>query len=255
MNTSVQYSGKDIYSCFFKLHSENKHQCNLCGILYSQHISRGYSNLKNHLDQCHSSNWKDIMKEFVADGKSTIDHYFTALVSDKAINIHSWLDWMSEDNLTYEFCTSKSTRKNVKLRPVSRNTLVKYRSRLFESVKQKIAQMLPKSFGIIIDGWTIDSSHYNAIYATFMERNVRCEILLSCNVAEEINDDTVFDENLSEEDKFFGFTAADWFDCIVNVLFQYGIEVNTDNFSSIVEFIVGDNCSVNQKLAKESGIC
>jgi hypothetical protein len=27
----------------------------------------------------------------------SIDHFFMALVSDKALHIHSWLDWMSED--------------------------------------------------------------------------------------------------------------------------------------------------------------
>jgi hypothetical protein len=191
---------------------------------------------------------------FLANGKGTIDNFFTALVSDKALNIHSWLDWMGQSNLPYAFCNSKCTRKYRKLKPVSRNTLVKYRNLLFESVQQKIAKKLPAKFGIVIDGWTIDSSHYSAIYATFMERNVRCELLLSCNVAEDIDEDTVFDENLRDEDKYFGFTAADWFDVIVNVLYQYNIETNVDNFNSIVEFIVGDNCSVNRKLASDLGI-
>ncbi len=84
---------KSTVASLIKLDAENKHQCNLCGLLYSQNISRGYTNLKNHLDICHSSDWNDVMKKIVGDGKGTIDHFLTASCSDKAITIHSLLKW------------------------------------------------------------------------------------------------------------------------------------------------------------------
>ena len=93
MTTETQFAGKDIDSCFFTRveNTENKHQCNLCGLTYSQNLMKGYTNLRAHMDQCHKSNWCDILKSYLylSSGKGTIDQFFTALDSDKAINIHS----------------------------------------------------------------------------------------------------------------------------------------------------------------------
>jgi hypothetical protein len=79
------------------------------------------------------------------------------------------------------------------------------------------------------------------------------EILLSCSVAEDINDDTEFVEDLDEEDKVFGFSADDWFDNIVDALGVYGVKLTVENCSNIIEFFSADNCSTNRSLSKKSG--
>ena len=74
------------------------------------------------------------------------------------------------------------------------------------------------------------------------------------NIDEDVDENTQFDENLLATMKHFGFTAADWFDIIVDTLTQFEVHVDADNFHQTIEFIDGDNCSTNQKLAIDIGI-
>ena len=44
----------------------------------------------------------------------------------------------------------------------------------------------------------------------------------------------IFDENLQESMKHFGFTAADWVDIIVDSLAQFGVNVETTIFAKLL---------------------
>ena len=61
-----------------------------------------------------------------------------------------------------------------------------------------------------------------AVFVNEVSPSVVQHILLACNVAEDITDDTEFVENLNEDDMVFGFSADDWFDIIVDALSEYG---------------------------------
>ena len=69
------------------------------------------------------------------------------------------------------------------------------------------------------------------------------EILLSCAVQEDIDETTEFVEDLDDDEKLFGFTAADIFDMICTSLVgNYEREdINVDTFNQFIEFISGDN--------------
>ena len=86
------------------------------------------------------------------------------------------------------------------------------------------------------------------------------EYLLGCNVGEDVDEETEFVDGLDDSDKSFGFTADDWFDVIIDVLWKYEIKhndvpINADNFNKIIEFITMDNCSTNRALARKSVGC
>ncbi|ETL28288.1 hypothetical protein L917_18140 [Phytophthora nicotianae] len=51
------------------------------------------------------------------------------------------------------------TRKNASLTPIAKNTLKRYLMRMIESVKARVAEEIPATFGIVLDGYTL--SRYN----------------------------------------------------------------------------------------------
>ena len=255
--STESFSGIDIFNCCFKTSAAdaNKHICNSCSTHVKCDIPKnGYSNLKTHLKTNHENEWKDWLKIFKNGGKGPMDKYFIG-TSDKAKNIYEWIEWIVDDNLPFSFCEKKTTRDKSKLKKMTIKTLKKYMSLLMEEVKTNIKSQLPPSFGLIIDGWSIGSDHYSGIFLVFFYEKLQevTEFMLSCNVAEDVDEDTEFDPDLPEALKKFGFTAADWFDVIVDVLQQYDLEVDVDNFKTIIEFIAGDNCSTNKKLANDAG--
>ncbi len=53
-----------------------------------------------------------------------------------------------------------------------------------------------------------------------------------------------------------GFSAADWCDVICICLNDedIGVDIDPNSFPFIVEFIVADNCSTNQRLCTDLGV-
>ena len=39
---------------------------------------------------------------------------------------------------------------------------------LAEKLKRAVSKLLPSTFGLVIDGWTLESEHYMAIFAPYM---------------------------------------------------------------------------------------
>eukprot|EP00918_Siedleckia_nematoides_P068503 GHVU01149252.1.p2 GENE.GHVU01149252.1~~GHVU01149252.1.p2 ORF type:complete len:428 (-),score=59.77 GHVU01149252.1:4483-5766(-) len=70
------------------------------------------------------------------------------------------------DNLPLTFVDKPLTRKNTCLRPVCYNTFVKWMRLVCTAVEEEIAKVLSEKFGIILDGWTEDGTHYVGLFAT-----------------------------------------------------------------------------------------
>jgi hypothetical protein len=259
----IEPPGKETYTCYFVALDpeacegrQNQHRCKACDSVFSQNIRSGFENLKKHLRAQHPE-WIEKVNEHIRGSvpRGMMDNWL-GTSTNKAKTIYEWIEWIVFDNLPFQFCEKETTRKKAKLASISRNTLKKYMALLQEEIKQIIRARLPKSFGLIIDGWSDTSYHFSAIFATFTEGewDEVVEFLLSCNIAEDFDEETDFDENLPENLKQFGFTAAGWFDILRDVLLDYGKEVDVDTFQELIDFICGDNCSVNKKLATDSGI-
>jgi hypothetical protein len=117
-----------------------------------------------------------------------------------------------EDNLPLSFCNKINSKKYAKLKPISSKTLKKYMAFAKDYVFQKIRERVPKTFGLIIDGWTIGSEHYYAIFITWTDTtndiHTVIEYLIYFGVADDVDEATIF-EDIDEEFKHFGLTAAD----------------------------------------------
>ena len=250
-------SASQMYACYWKLVDPvgEVHECNFCGQTRKQRMKNGYVNVWNHLKSNHLD-WERVLVVYNSNGRGPME-VFARQVTPKAMNLYGWMEWTLENDHSFRFCEKKQTRKYTNLSPVTRKTLMKYIKLTASAVRDKIGLLLPKSFGLVIDGWSLDSHHCSGVYAVFVNEaspSVVQEILLSCNVAEDIGDDTEFVEDLDEDDKVFGFSAYDWFDISVDALAEYGIKLTVDNCSNIIEFLAADNCSTNRCLSTKSGI-
>lgn len=249
-------NGKTMYAHFWDPvpNEPFKHKCKGCNNLRTCNIKKsGYNNLKDHMISQHPG-WEAILKAHVA-GNGPMDA-FVCQLSEKAINVFGWLDWIVDTNKPFTFCEEKKTRKYSKLKKISTKTLKKYMKLTADKVRDKMSATLPKSFGLVIDGWTINSDHYSCLFAVWTNpKSGKVEVMfLSCNVAEDITEDTVFDENLAEDEMHFGFSADDWFDIIVAALAEYEFEVDVDDIGDTVEFLCADNCSTNRALSRKTGM-
>jgi hypothetical protein len=46
-------------------------------------------------------------------------------------------------------------------------TLASYVTKLHQSVRASVTEILPEKFGLVLDGWTCGSRHYVAIFAVY----------------------------------------------------------------------------------------
>jgi hypothetical protein len=188
----------------------------------AQRDKTGYSNLKNHIVNCHP-NWKEeiamnYQPAFVATTK-------------KAQNVFSWFQWVIFENREFSFVEKQLTRQNSNLSPISVDTLVYYIEKLVPTVETKIAQELPTKFGLIIDGWSDHSMHYVGLFACYEDHGTnsgktKYPLLALAPLIDE--------ENLGAEShkSFIEATLAIFNKSVENVL-----------------FLVGDNAATNKSLA------
>ena len=282
MNEDVFSSNKNLYECYFITDEEDKdkYKCRECEKTLTQRKGTGYANLVSHVKSAHTDSWRDKVRSFVksAHTDSWRDKFrsfvngkningpmdkFVKQPSPKAKNIYGWLEWIIEDNLPLTFCNKVTSKKYANLNSITTKTLKTYMRLVNNYAFKKIRERAPKSFGLIIDGWTIGSEHYYAIFMTWTDTtngiDTVVEHLIYFGVAEGVDEATVF-EHIDEEFKHFGLTAADWFDVICDALNEaLGLSqqdenyVSLENFSKIVKFISMDNCSTNRKLSIDSG--
>ena len=135
-------------------------KCNGCDANKVQKAGTGWSNLINHLKSTHTDTYEACQAclKQGGDPSSEILKSFLGEVTETAKNIYKWLDWIISENLSFEFVERKSTQLYTKIGKVSPNTLRKYLLLLADKVKEEIKGKLPGSFGLIFDGWTLDTS-------------------------------------------------------------------------------------------------
>ncbi|POM67586.1 Hypothetical protein PHPALM_16385 [Phytophthora palmivora] len=145
-------------------------------------------------------------------------------IDDKTHKIFSWIDMVLSCNLSFSFCETEAASNYVKIGSLSTDSLVKYMSLLVREVETVIGSILPKSFGIIFDGWTFRSEHYVAVFASFRHDGKAQNILIAMAP---IIDDNVDDLTARSQVKFLD-----------TILSYYG------RSKANIAYIVGDNCAV-----------
>ncbi|KAG2791640.1 hypothetical protein PC111_g23829 [Phytophthora cactorum] len=159
-------------------------RCKICPRSYCQDDGSGYSNLIAHLRPRYPDFEERIRLASVSETGSLLNW-----VSQRVHTRLGWISWVVEEGLPLTFCEKPATRRNKKLAPISHVTMRDNILRVTEAVEDKVAQEIPDNFGIIFDGWSNDSEHYLAVFATYeVDRLVKTPLLSMAPIVNEPDD-------------------------------------------------------------------
>jgi hypothetical protein len=222
---------KQICRYFFNEISPQAWRCKKCG--KSKSKNGGWTNLLNHLRTCIGDEYRTVYGN--AQQENGLNE-FVLRISNTEKEMFEWIEFIVMKNLPVGFVDCPYTRKITRLKPVSTKTLRQNVLALFKVLQQTIKERLPSKFVVIFDGWTEGTEHFIAVSASFTEpghngkNDVPVQVMLSMKPL--------------LADSIKGMTAADHLQHITNVLSTYG------RSSQNILCLVGDNCSVNQCMAR-----
>ncbi|KAG3138350.1 hypothetical protein PC129_g17385 [Phytophthora cactorum] len=196
-----------------------------CGTLRKQTNRNGYSNLMQHVLREHPD-YEVVMLEATAAQTGSILNF----IRHSSQNLFRWMVWIVQRNLPLSFCESRDARRFSNLEPISEERLRAGMDGVVMAVERSIASELPASFGIMLDGWTHASEHYVAVFACYeVNGSLKTPLLSMALLLNEANNDLYAESHL---------------DFLVTILPRdFGVHLVQ------CRFIVGDNGSVNRRLA------
>lgn len=189
----------------------------------------GYTNVYHHFDHQHP-NWRKLVEE--AYGNHATQLTLDDFQSKDGLVTFEWMELIIENNLPLTHVEKKSFTKKINIKgSLCYKTLVKRMELVMEFVKDDLKSKLRgvKSFGLMIDGWSHNHSHFLAVFI----------------VTKEYGNFLLYFSPLIDETRL---TAASMADTIETVLEDYGLP--HEKFV----FLVGDNTNVNPALAKELNV-
>lgn len=224
--------GRRIRDKFYtKVDSQEYEWLCACGVQRKQR-GYGYTNLVSHVQAQHRSDY-DAMITTPSVSIRSSNKDFSLFYPKKTLQTWGWIDLVCASLQPFAIVENISFRRHIKYEPISRNTLHKYMAELVGIVEQKIQKLLPSKFAIIFDGWSVDTTHYVGVFASFPSRNELGyeKVLLALS--------PFFDEDSQSADAYFEFTEF--------VLGVYGRNINN------VTAMIGDNCKTNKSFVDKTG--
>jgi hypothetical protein len=126
---------------------------------------------------------------------------------------YNWLELVVMTDQPMSFVDNPYVQKCCKFLKMSSKTLRKYFLRVGYLVSLKIANFLPDTFGLMLDGWSSKHSreHYVVLFVVFEKDNQVYNLVLACSTLPSIAD----------------LSAASHFTYIEDTLDFYGKDINT----------------------------
>ena len=226
-------SSKSICEYFYAQVKKNEWQCKKCLKLKSK--NGGWTNLLSHIRTCVGSDYESVYLEHkkVASKMGAISGYFVRL-SEFEKEIYSWIRFIVMKNLPVSFVDCSYTRDISRLKPLSGKSLRRHILSLRDVLKETLSKELPSTFVVVFDGWTEGTQHYIGVTASYMKvvdgREVPVQTMLSMQplLAGGVQ----------------GMRAVDHIEHLSKVLASYG------KSTSDIMCLAGDNCKVNQSMAR-----
>ena len=135
----------------------------LCeGALTWRGSNSGYSAFVQHMTGSHSSTWRRDLNELKSNNarNGNLDGYVRRTVSDKAINLFNWIDWVVFENLSFSVVENPRTRKYSSLQPITADTLMKHMGllsqRVLEKLKEREASTLMEKRRAVLPTYTLE---------------------------------------------------------------------------------------------------
>jgi hypothetical protein len=249
---SAKYNSKQLCNYYYSASNNGTEwRCRKCEQLKSK--NGGWTNLLSHLKSCVGTNYDVQYAEHAeatrmqqkhsslvgggGDASAGTMSSFVLRISDAEKEMAEWISYIVVKNQPISLVDCPATRKLARLKPVGSKSVRKHVLSLMTVVKECIKQRLPSSFALIFDGWTDGTDHYIGIWASY-------------NVTDGTHDgkehpvQTLLSIRPLLADGIEGMTAHDHLRHITRILDGYG------KTSAHVICLVGDNCSVNQSIAR-----
>ena len=162
---------------------------------------------------------------------------FVLRLSDAKKEMAQWILYLILKNLPMSLVDRLHTRAMAKLRPVSSKSVRKHVLSLVTIVQEDIRRRLPDKFVLIFDGWTEGTDHYIGVWVSYNRID-------GSHDGKEHAVQTLLSIRPLLADGIESLTAQDHICHINRILTLYG--KNNSN----VMCLIGDNCSVNQSIAR-----
>jgi hypothetical protein len=202
----------------------------------------GWTNLLSHIRSCIGADYEKLFVEHkkhkaLSASSSALSGFFVR-VSDKEKEMHQWIKFIVLKNLPVSFVDCPHTRDIARLKPISARTLRRHILSLRDVLKETLRKELPSKFVVVFDGWSEGTQHYIGVAASYMKtvdgKETACQTMLSMKPL--------------LTDGITGMRAIDHIEHLSKVLEGYGKSKND------IICLVGDNCAVNQSMARILGI-
>ena len=226
-------SSKSICEFFFTAVTKVEWQCNKCSKVKSK--NGGWTNLLSHTRTCVGIDYEKVFLDHKKVTKSSTMSGFFVRVSEQEKQMHQWIQFIVMKNLPVSFVDCTYTRNISRLKQVSGRTVRRHILSLLDVLKDTLRRELPSRFVLVFDGWSEGTQHYIGVAAAYMK---------TVDGGKEIPVQTMLSMKPLLSDGIQGMRAVDHIEHLEKVLNSYGKKM------SDVICLVGDNCSVNQSMAR-----
>lgn len=234
MGRTLSTNSKSISEFFFNRTEDLLWECKKCHKTKAK--SGGWTNLLSHIRSCIGSDYEDQYNEHKKlTASSTNAPTFFIKVSEREKEVYKWVEFVVMKNLPVSFVDCPYTRDVTRLRNISSQTLRAIILDLLAVVNETIQAELPSKFTIVFDGWTEGSTHYIGIAAAYLKAS---------SDGKQVPVQTMLSMKPLLADGIKGMRATDHLEHVEKVLATYG-----KTFDNVL-CLVGDNCSVNQRMGQ-----
>jgi len=155
------------------------------------------------------------------------------IVSKRDSDLHKWMRWLVLTNQPLSSVDSNETRGVMTMEKVSSKSLKNLMSGVHQFCLDEMRDKVPDKFCLVFDGWSCGSTHYIATVISYVGHNNKpLEEFLTLSP---LCDGTDMSAKQHQEDLRIALSRID------------------KTFRNVVA-LIGDNCSVNKKLARDIGI-
>jgi hypothetical protein len=199
---------------------------------------RCWTNLRSHLRSCVGKDYGQLFAELEKLKASKEGGGYFVRISDRKKEMFKWIEFVVMKNLPVSIVDCPYTRDITRLKNVSAQTFCCHILELLSVVKETIQAELPPKFIIVFDGWTEGTHHYIGIPAAFLKVGAN---------GKEAPVQSILSMNPLLADGIKGMRATDDLEHVKKVLESYGKTLEN------ILCLVGDDCSVNQSMARILG--
>lgn len=159
----MKTSYKTVGLAFFEHIEDCKWQWKSCKQMRIKGECAGWTILYSHVASEHA----DIIDSVIQQQHWNTDNLSHRSMLSFLRNIVRWIEWLVMENSLSNFIEKPKKNQFSNVTPIGRKTSMKYIDVVNQKLREVIKIRLPETFGVIFHGWSVESEHYTAIFASW----------------------------------------------------------------------------------------